>query len=172
MRPHLVAEWFLDMMIDCHSEAAGRRAADAVPPPISFAQKRESDPVAKRRPAKPTPLDPDAGESRAAVAVTVAWMLLTLSCLAAQVVALVMWLLARSAGIPTGQPNALYLVAATLLFVAMLTGFLVLGLTPLAYRVRQGRPPLGITILAVVIGAAPLITLAVAAIVARLLGEA
>jgi hypothetical protein len=128
--------------------------------------------VAKRRPTKPTPIAPDAGESRAAVAVTVAWMLLTLSCLAAQVVALVMWLLARSAGIPAGRPNALYLVAATLVFVAMLTGLFVLGLTPVAYRVRKGRPPLGITVLAVVIGAAPLVTLAVAALAARLLGEA
>jgi hypothetical protein len=171
MRPHLVAEWFLDMMIDCHSEAAGRRLSVAPSPPV-LDVKRESDPVAKRRPAKPKPLDPDAGESRAAVAVTVAWMLLTMSCLAAQVVALVMWLLARSAGIPAGRPNALYLVAATLVFVAMLTGLLVLALTPIAYRVRQGRPPLGITILAVVIGAAPLVTLAVGAVAAQLLGEA
>jgi hypothetical protein len=128
--------------------------------------------VAKRRPKKPLPPAPDAGESRAAVAVTVAWMLLTLSCLAAQIVALVMWLLARSAGIPLGKPNALYLVAATLVFVAMLTGFLVLGLTPVAYRVRKSPPPRAVAVLAVVIGTAPLVTLGIAALVGSLLAEA
>jgi hypothetical protein len=128
--------------------------------------------VAKRRPKKPLPPAPDAGESRAAVAVTVAWMLLTLSCLAAQIVALVMWLLARSAGIPLGKPNALYLVAATLVFVAMLTGFLVLGLTPVAYRVRKSPPPRAVAVLAVMIGTAPLVTLGIAALVGSLLAEA
>jgi hypothetical protein len=99
------------------------------------------------------------------VATTVAWMLLTLSCAAAQIVGLAMWALAQSAGIPADRPNALMLVAGTLLFVAILTGLLVLALTPLVYRVRKSRPPLVVTIFALIIAAIPLIVFLALAIV-------
>ena len=91
-------------------------------------------------------------------------MLLALSCLAAQLVALATWLVARAAGIPAGQPNALFLVPQTLMIVAVLTGLLLLVVTPLAYRVRRSRPPLAITIAALAIGVAPLIAVAVIAV--------
>ncbi len=106
---------------------------------------------------------PDAHESRGAVVVTVVWMLLALSCLAAQVVALATWLVARAAGIPAGRPNALLLIPSTLMIVALLTGVLLLLMTPLAYRVRKSRPPLAITIAALAVAVAPLITVAVLA---------
>lgn len=106
---------------------------------------------------------PDSRESRGAVAITVVWMLLALSCLAAQVVALATWLVARAAGVPDGRPNALLLVPQTLTLVAVLTGLLILIVTPIAYRVRRTRPPIAVTIAAVVIAIAPLIAVAVIA---------
>jgi hypothetical protein len=118
----------------------------------------------KRRPAA-APADSDAGESRGAVALTVAWMLLALSTLAAQVVALAVWLFARTAGIP-GRPNYLMLVPTTLMMVALFTGILVLVLTPLAYRVRRARPPLSITIGAIVIALLPPMIVVLAALTA------
>jgi hypothetical protein len=119
----------------------------------------------KKRPPGAAPPDPDAGESRGAVAVTVAWMLLALCTLAAQVVALAVWLFARTAGIP-GRPNYLMLVPTTLMMVALLAGILVLALTPLTYRVRRSRPPLSITIGAIVVALLPLIVVLVAAVAA------
>jgi hypothetical protein len=117
----------------------------------------------KRKQTAPQPPLPDANESRGAVAVTIVWMLLALSCLAAQVVALATWLVARGAGIPAGRPNALILVPTTLMMVALLTGVALLLITPLAYRVRKSRPPTAVTIAALVIAIAPLITVAVVA---------
>ena len=105
----------------------------------------------------------DAHESRGAVVVTVVWMLLALSCLAAQLVALATWLVARAAGIPAGRPNALLLVPTTLMMVALLSGVLLLVMTPLAYRVRMSRPPTAVTIAAIMIALAPFITVAVLA---------
>lgn len=119
----------------------------------------------KKAPPGAAPADPDAGESRGAVAVTVAWMLLALSTLAAQVVALAVWLFARTVGIP-GRPNYLMLVPTTLMMVALLAGILVLVLTPLTYRVRRSRPPLSITIGAIVIALFPLVVVLVAAVTA------
>jgi hypothetical protein len=129
-----------------------------------------ADRPALPRPTKPHPANkaaplPDAAESRGAVATTVAWMLMTLSCAAAQVVALGMWVLARSAGIPANRPNALLLVSSTLLFVAILTGILALALTPLIYRIRKSRPPTVVTIAAIAIAATPLIVILCLALV-------
>ncbi|MEX2174894.1 MAG: hypothetical protein WD872_11070 [Pirellulaceae bacterium] len=106
----------------------------------------------------------DAHESRGAVALTVAWMLLTLSCLAAQLVALTMWLIARSVGVPANRPNALLLIPSTLMIVATLTGIAVLALTGLIYRVRRARPPLPVTVAALLIALAPLAIVGVLAL--------
>jgi hypothetical protein len=118
-----------------------------------------------KKPRPATPADPDAGESRGAVALTVAWMLLALSTLAAQVVALAVWLFARTAGVP-GRPNYLMLVPTTLMMVALFTGILVLVLTPLTYRVRRAPPPLSITIGAIVVALLPPTIVALAAMIA------
>ncbi len=90
-------------------------------------------------------------------------MLLALSGLAAQGVALATWLVARAAGIPPGQPNALLLVPTTLMMVALLSGISLIVVTPLVYRVRNSRPPMAITIIALIIAIAPIIAVAVLA---------
>jgi predicted branched-subunit amino acid permease len=92
-------------------------------------------------------------------------MLLTLSCLTAQLVALATWLFARGAGIPAGRPNALLLVPTTLMMVALITGILLVIVTPVVYRVRKSRPPIVITIAALVIALAPLFAIAVVALI-------
>ena len=110
------------------------------------------------QPAKPA--IPDEGESRAAVATTVAWMLLALSCASAQIVAFVVWLIARAGGPPANRPNALMLVVSTLVGVSILSGLGILIFTPVVYRVRKSSPPITITIFAVLIALLPLVFLA------------
>jgi hypothetical protein len=126
---------------------------------------RNDLPASKTKsPTRAPVADPDAGETRAAVATTVAWMLLTLSCAAAQVVAFVMWLIARQVNLPADRPNALLLIPSTLMIVAVISGLLVLALTPFTYYVRQARPPLTVTIVAVLIALLPIVSIATIAI--------
>ncbi|MDX1947997.1 MAG: hypothetical protein SFU86_21540 [Pirellulaceae bacterium] len=103
----------------------------------------------------------DAGESRAAVALTVVWMLATMSCVLAQVVSLAMWLVARGANIPAGRPNALDIVSGILLAVAFLTGLLILLLTGIVLWIRRARPPRAITIVSLLIAVIPVVTIGV-----------
>lgn len=64
-----------------------------------------------------------------------------------------------------GPRNPFWAVASVLLFVALATGLLCLVFTPLAYRVRQIPPPRAVAIAAVLIGALPIVTLAVLALI-------
>jgi hypothetical protein len=98
---------------------------------------------------------PDAGESRAAVALTVAWMLTCLGTAASMLVVLAFRLLMIGFPVAAGGQHPLQAVAGVLLFVGLVTGVLCVGLTPLVYRVRRAAPPLAITIGAVLIGVAP-----------------
>ena len=119
--------------------------------------RKNKNKASKSKP-KPAPSIPD--DQRPAVAVTVAWMLTTICSAAAQLLALVMWLVARSAGIPVGQPNALAVIPGVMLMVAVFTGILALILTPITLRTRRSPPPRTITIAAVVIGVLPLLIIA------------
>ena len=109
---------------------------------------------------KPGPRPSPADDQRPAVAVTVAWMLTTICSAAAQLLTLVMWLVARSAGIPEGRPNALAVIPDVMLMVAFLTGLLALILTPITLRTRRSPPPRAITIAAVLVGLSPLVIIA------------
>jgi vacuolar-type H+-ATPase subunit I/STV1 len=120
-------------------------------------------PASKAKPVAHQP-DPDANETRGAVAITVAWMLLTLSCAAAQVVAFAMWLVARQVQVPVDRPNALFLIPSTLMIVAVISGLLVLALSPITYYVRKARPPRAVTIVAVLIALLPMISIAMIAV--------
>jgi hypothetical protein len=112
--------------------------------------------------APPSPLSerlPDAGESRAAVAVTVVWMLTCMSTAAALAVACGLWMLSRLLAAPRGGMHPLASIAEVLLFVAVTTGVLCLLLTPLTARVRQTPAPRSITVAAMLIGLAPLVVI-------------
>lgn len=108
-------------------------------------------------------LGPDAGESRAAVALTVAWMLTCMSTIVGLVVVLGLRLLVASFPVAEGGVHPLRQMAAVLLFVTIATGVLCLVFTPLALRVRRTPPPRSITIGAVVIGVLPLVVAAIGA---------
>ncbi len=116
-----------------------------------------------RRKSPPAQL-PDAGESRGAVALTVAWMLTCASTAVAMVVVTSLWLVSLAFPLAGPRAHPLVVVAGMLLFVALATGMLCLLLTPLAYRVRKGTPPLAIGAAAVLIGLSPLVTLIVLAL--------
>ena len=103
---------------------------------------------------------PDAGESRAAVAVTVVWMLTCMSTAVALIVVFGLWILVRLVPVAGGRGHPLTNIAGVLLLVAVTTGVLSLLLTPLAARVRHAPAPRSITIAAVLIGLTPLVTIA------------
>ena len=105
----------------------------------------------------------EAGESRAAVALTVAWMLTCTSTAVAMLVVVTLWLLSLAFPFHGPQLHPLLVVAGMLQFVALFTGLLCLLFTPLAYRVRRTSPPRAIAIAAVLIGLAPVVTLLVRA---------
>jgi hypothetical protein len=77
-----------------------------------------------------------------------------------------MWLVARQVNLPADRPNALFLIPSTLMIVAVVSGLLVLALTPVTYRVRQARPPLTVTAVAVLIALLPLLTVVIVALTA------
>jgi hypothetical protein len=94
-------------------------------------------------------------ETRAAEAATVGWMLSAMVALVCELgwVALRWWLTAH----PGGQ--VLPALADLLFFSALVVGTVTLLLTPVVLRSRRVLPPRGITVFAVVVGAAPLLTL-------------
>ncbi|SRR5690606_17112269 len=123
--------------------------------------------MARRRTkhAAPQKRPPAAVEERSAEAATVAWMLAAVATLASQLVALA----ARIAAWGT-EPQELSQAASILpgwfLLCAVLTGLVCLALTPVVYRLRKRRPPLPVTIGAVVISLTPLVVLLVLSLLA------
>lgn len=103
---------------------------------------------------EPSPLD---SESRASVAVTVVWMLTSLACLVAQLLAVALVGLERWRGLsPSGWSH----VAAAIWLVALSMGLLFLAITPVTYRVRTDRPPLSLTLFCVFVAVIPLFRMA------------
>jgi hypothetical protein len=109
---------------------------------------------------------PDQHESRAAVALTVAWMLACTSTAVAMLVVLALRLLMIAFPVAAGGVHPVAHIAGVLLFVAMMTGALCLGFTPLTYRIRHAPPPRAITIAAILIGLSPIVMLIVLAVAA------
>jgi hypothetical protein len=110
---------------------------------------------------KPREPLPDANESRAAVALTVAWMLTCMSTAAALFVVLALRLLMLAFPAAAGGAHPLQRTAGMFLFVALMTGVLCLILTPLVYRARMSPPPRAVTVGAVLIGIAPIVLMIV-----------
>jgi len=104
---------------------------------------------------------PDEDESRGAVALTVAWMLTCMSTAAGMFVVLALRLLMIAFPVAAGGVHPLGRIAGVLLFVAITTGVLCLGFTPLIYRLRQRSPPRAITVGAILIGLSPILLLIV-----------
>jgi len=99
-------------------------------------------------------------DSRASEALTVAWMnavVTTALCEVGGIIA--QWFVARLE--PEG---VLRLLPTILLFAATVVGLVTLGLALLVHRARTVPPPSSVTWFAVVIGAAPLVALALRAL--------
>jgi hypothetical protein len=106
-------------------------------------------------------------ESRQAVALTVAWMLATLS----GTVASIAWMIAAGITLyfkPPGQPSKIAMIPNTLLFIAGAAGVLNLVLMPAAYRWRAVPPPRAIAVYAVCVAVFPLVGMLVLKLVERL----
>lgn len=97
---------------------------------------------------------PDSGESRAAEATTVAWMLTAMATIGAILLAGTVRLATRFlAADATGA--GLRFLPDLLIFTSLVTGILCLCLTVVVYRVRKTPPPSSVTIAAVLIGLSP-----------------
>jgi hypothetical protein len=113
---------------------------------------------------KPHEPAPDANESRAAVALTVAWMLTCMSTAGGMFVVLGLRLLMLAFAAAAGGAHPLQRMAGVFLFVALMTGVMCLAMTPLVYRTRRNPPPQAVTVGAVLIGLAPIVLMIVLAI--------
>lgn len=82
-------------------------------------------------------------------------MVSTLSTAAAGVLSFVGWWLRSAPPAGVATTNRWELLATLMLFVAVITGFVTLSITPLVFRFRRVRPPLVVTVVAVAVAAAP-----------------
>jgi hypothetical protein len=106
----------------------------------------------------------DDHESRAAVALTVVWMLACMSTAVGSFVVLALRLLMLAFPVAGVRIHPLDQATGVLLFVAVVTGVTCLVLTPLVYRVRIIPPPRPVTVGAVAIGLAPIVLAALLAL--------
>lgn len=126
----------------------------AAAPRATAAQRKSSAP-------RITPTGDTTGEDRSSIAVTVAWMLATLSTAIASALAVASYSIVRWGGEGADENAPLGFFPGLMLLIAALTGLASLGLIPIVYRVRPAPPPRSITIAAGLIGALPLVILVV-----------
>lgn len=100
-------------------------------------------------------------ESRGAELLTSLWMLSAVNALGCEIVWIGLRVYIRN--VPDAKIASL--LAGLLLIVAMILGFVILGLTPIVYRVRRVAPPPLVTLVAVLIGIAAWAAAATLAIV-------
>jgi hypothetical protein len=101
--------------------------------------------------------EPAVPESRAAEAVTVAWMLTTLATLGAEAIAFIGW--AVLALVPGGDraPTQLLALPPLMLFTASVMGIFCLVLVGVVHRTRSVPPPTAVTMGSVAISLLPLL---------------
>ncbi|HWB13268.1 MAG TPA: hypothetical protein VG826_28845 [Pirellulales bacterium] len=95
-----------------------------------------------------------AADPRTVEVLTVGWMLTVITTLACEVgFILARWL--------AGGERSLMVLSQLLLFAAFVIGLIALFVTPVVLRSRRVAPPPGVTIFALVVGAAPLLLVAI-----------
>src|SRR5262249_39314025 len=104
---------------------------------------------------------PDASESRPAVALTVAWMLSCMSTAVGMLTVLALHLLMLAFPVARGGQHTLAQDSRFLLLSALISGTGFVSFSPLFYRVLKTPPPSSITVAAVMIGVAPIVLLVV-----------
>lgn len=101
-------------------------------------------------------------DQRRGDAITVAWVVGTIACGLAGVIGGIGIYLTH--GIQPGdQPRFWEILTPLMLFIAAITGLVVICLTPLVYIFRRTAPPIVITVVALVLALFPLVTLVVLA---------
>jgi hypothetical protein len=95
-------------------------------------------------------------ESRASVAVTVAWMLTLLISGIALFVAGIIFVVTQTVALAPVASRNLAALEGLLTIIAAITGLLCLVLTVVVYRVRREPPPIAITVAAVIAGVLPM----------------
>src|SRR5439155_22894516 len=90
---------------------------------------------------KPRDQQPDANESRPAVALTIAWMLSCMSTAVGMLTVVALRLLMLAFPVAADAEHPLGRISGVLLFVALTTGVVCVAFTPLVYRVREVPPP-------------------------------
>ncbi|HUY35531.1 MAG TPA: hypothetical protein VMV69_22500 [Pirellulales bacterium] len=95
---------------------------------------------------------PAIGESRAVDAATIGWMLMVMTALVCELGFAVAHYFAMSEG-----SGWLDVLSRILLFAAAVIGFISLLAAPVVIKNRREPPPLGITLFALLVGAAPLL---------------
>ncbi len=101
--------------------------------------------VSKKRRRTPTK------ESPKTAALTTMWMVTILTALACEIAFIASAIVAHGR-----DSNVFAMLSLVLLFAALVTGLLGLLLTPAVLRMRRPPPPRAITILALIVGIAPL----------------
>jgi hypothetical protein len=94
-------------------------------------------------------------ESPAADFMTVGWLVAVLTTLMCELLSVAAQWFARS----SPENATINVFAGFVLFASVTTGLVTLLLTPIVVWSRRVRPPVGITVFAVVVGAAPLVIL-------------
>jgi hypothetical protein len=100
-------------------------------------------------------------ESRGAELITSLWMLSAVNALGCEIVWIGLRVYIRN--VPDAKVASL--LAGLLLIVAMILGLVIMGLTPVVYRVRRVAPPPLVTLVAVLIGIAAWVAAATLAVV-------
>jgi len=95
-------------------------------------------------------------ESRASVAVTVAWMLTLLVSVLALLVAAIIFFVTQTVALAPAASRQLAALEGLMTITAAITGVLCLVLTAAVYRVRREPPPIAITVAAVIAGVLPM----------------
>ena len=102
-------------------------------------------------------------ETAAAEAITVAWMLSMLATIGAEVAAIVVFVWTVVASM--NDESIVLRLPGILLYIALVTGIVCLILIPIAQKVRRKPAPSGITICALVVGVAPMVTVLVLSLI-------
>ncbi|QDS97878.1 hypothetical protein [Adhaeretor mobilis] len=121
-----------------------------------FQERKGADVAKKQRTKKQQPAKPvlDADETRASVAVTVAWMVsLTMTLVSVICTLLASWYMAAY---PDSKRMPLF--KDIMLSGGALIGLISLGLLVTAYRMRRHPPPTGLTVFAACLAIAPVVT--------------
>jgi hypothetical protein len=124
-----------------------------------MSKKRKSKRAQRKSRVEP----PQLYDHRRGDTITVAWVVSTLACALAGLIGAIGIYLTRGENDTDDHPDLWQGLTPLMLFIAAITGLMVICITPLVYIFRRTAPPLAITVVALCVAAFPLIALVVLA---------